>query len=612
MNIMRKYILLASAGSLLFLGSGLASITSSTLPNGDEFKVWENQTQYKKTYIVDKHHPKASDENNGTFDAPFLTINKAAQVVRAGERVLIKSGVYREKVMPRFGGKSPQEMISYEAAPGARVVIKGSRILDNNWEPSVNPNHLSRKLWMIKLDPNIFPEDNPFAIENANEKDIEIMPWASDWAGRYPYTLKRGLIFQCGKRLAQLATYEDLVRLPGSFWVDPSGLIIHIHFFDGKKPNDCVVEVTVQQQLFVPQKTDLGYIQVKGICFEHAGNGFPRTGTGALFTNGGHHWLICDNEFHQVNSVAVEIGGMFEEIADPVRSRKQYDRRKTHQGYTIVRNNHISHCGTGGIQGMVNIHALVEDNYLHNIGWQDVETYWECGAVKLLLCTGTLVRRNLIHDSHAGCAIWLDYAIVNSRITQNTVFDMTMWGNGALFIEASKTSNWIDHNIVWDIDGIPIYGGDCDSLLIAHNLIGPCTNSPIYPIVGTDRLWQGKPFTSKHHRIVHNIIYTETPLMISDKDNLCDFNLFSSDYELKKWQSEGFDKNSKQSDFKLKLNMKSNTLIMKSESLFPRFKNRYKFGHDFYNNFRKGDATVGPFQDQFNGRVELDIDPRNN
>ena len=37
--------------------------------------------------------------------------------------------------------------------------------------------------------------------------------------------------------MAQLAAYEDLVRLPGSFWVDPDGKTVHIHPFEGGNPN---------------------------------------------------------------------------------------------------------------------------------------------------------------------------------------------------------------------------------------------------------------------------------------------------------------------------------------------------------------------------------------
>ena len=96
------------------------------LPDGTEFQVWEDVTEYQKVYYVDQQHPTASDENPDTEDAPFLTIQRAADVVQSTEKVLIKSGIYREWVRPRRGGTGPDGMISFEAAPGAEAVISGS------------------------------------------------------------------------------------------------------------------------------------------------------------------------------------------------------------------------------------------------------------------------------------------------------------------------------------------------------------------------------------------------------------------------------------------------------------------------------------------------------
>ena len=62
---------------------------------------------------------KADDNGPGTKQRPFRTINKAAQVLQPGERVVIASGTYRECVRPVRGGTGPAQMISYESAPGS-------------------------------------------------------------------------------------------------------------------------------------------------------------------------------------------------------------------------------------------------------------------------------------------------------------------------------------------------------------------------------------------------------------------------------------------------------------------------------------------------------------
>ncbi len=71
----------------------------------------------------------------GSKERPFRTINAAAQVLQPGERVVIAEGVYRECIRPARGGTSPDAMISYEAAPGAKVVVKGAAVV-KDWKPS--------------------------------------------------------------------------------------------------------------------------------------------------------------------------------------------------------------------------------------------------------------------------------------------------------------------------------------------------------------------------------------------------------------------------------------------------------------------------------------------
>ena len=101
--------------------------------------MWERPLKFTKTYYVDNQHAKANDNGPGTQARPFRTINRAAEVLQPGERVVIASGTYRECVRPARGGTSPTQMISYEAAPGAKVVIKGSEVLKDGWVQETIP-----------------------------------------------------------------------------------------------------------------------------------------------------------------------------------------------------------------------------------------------------------------------------------------------------------------------------------------------------------------------------------------------------------------------------------------------------------------------------------------
>jgi len=82
----------------------------------------------------------------------------------------------------------------------------------------------SKRLWMTTLPDSLF-EDGYFAFRTPNLTNAEFdrMEWALKWKGRFPYVLPCGMLFQDGRRMVQLAAYEDLVRLPGSYWVAPDG-----------------------------------------------------------------------------------------------------------------------------------------------------------------------------------------------------------------------------------------------------------------------------------------------------------------------------------------------------------------------------------------------------
>ena len=108
---------------------------AAVLPNGQMFDFWEVPQEYDREIHVNNNHPNASDDNDGTLDWPFKTINAAAQVAKPGTRVLIHRGVYRETVQPAKGGLSPSKVISYEAFEGEEVIIKAS-VEVKNFKPS--------------------------------------------------------------------------------------------------------------------------------------------------------------------------------------------------------------------------------------------------------------------------------------------------------------------------------------------------------------------------------------------------------------------------------------------------------------------------------------------
>jgi len=535
------------------------------LPDGQEFKTWRPGVKFSKTYVVDGSHAKADDAGPGTPERPFKTINRAAQVLEPGQRVVVLSGVYRERITPKRGGTSPSKMIRYQAGPHAEVVIKGSRVLETTWKRIDKES----PVWTSPLPAELFGEDNPFALPNVTPEQFSHMSWATRWRGRRPYTLPRGLVFQDGRRLEQVASAKDVAAKAGSYWVAGGGRALHVRPFDDKDPSDATMEVTTQGAIFAPEKTGLGYIVVAGFTFEHAGNPWPMPQHGALSTWSGHHWLIEDNTVRQVNGVGIDIGTQrFWDLPRGLRDRV---------GSHIVRRNIVSDCGVCGIQGLSPTGSLIEDNHVVRNAFHDVAGYYETGGIKTHTNRNVLIRRNLVADTIHGTGIWMDFANANSRCTQNVVLNNNCL-NGGIFIEASNVPNMIDHNFVWGNKGEGIYEHDSCKQIIVHNFIGQNTG-PAINLRGkvTNRTVGGKPIVGGGHTVANNIFFDNKGL-IRTKDKQADLT------------------NNLAEGLTAKFNRDTMTLTWQITRDVPRCTPVDRITHDFKDTPRHGKVVMpGPF-----------------
>ena len=85
-------------------------------------------------YYVSKN---GSDNNSGSFTAPWLTIQHAANTVTAGATVYVETGVYNESVnFPASGTAS--NYITFENYPGQSAVIDGTGLTPSGTQGLVN------------------------------------------------------------------------------------------------------------------------------------------------------------------------------------------------------------------------------------------------------------------------------------------------------------------------------------------------------------------------------------------------------------------------------------------------------------------------------------------
>jgi hypothetical protein len=512
--------------------------TAVFLPDGREFVSWERPIAFSKTYHVDNMNSRAADANPGTSELPFLTIGRAAQVLQPGERVVIRSGVYRERVDPARGGTDPDRMISYEAAPGADVVIKGSRLVKTGWRSSTDfklagpaENRAKVKIYERSLEDLDFQGYNPFGMASIMQNRVYLMPKPEEL---WRHLKRRGLVFVDGRRLEQVELYRGLGEKDGTFWCEHDGLTVHVCLPDDGDPAEHEVELAIQEQVFAPRTPGLAFIRLQGITFEHAANGFPVPQRGLVSMSRGHHWIIEDCVIREANGVALDIGAQDWDMAPPPVI-----------GYAIVRRNHIDEAGVCGIAGMGVQNTLIEANLIEHVGFRDVELAWETGGIKLHQTKSCLLRANVIrHTVHAE-AIWLDYENANTRVTGNVMGDTLETLRGGVYLEASHEANMIDNNIIWRATegagggsyNMPGHGGwgitvdGSDETVIAHNLIGLTQDAAVKFRNIEGRIVSGRGGTTRRNGVLNNIFYRcGKAIDFSNTDNTADGNLYTKEW----------------------------------------------------------------------------------
>ena len=99
--------------------------------------------------------PAGNNSNDGSARKPLQTISAAAQLAQPGDTITVHAGTYRERINPPRGGTSDSARITYQAAPGEKVEIKGSETV-KGWT-EVQPG-----VWKLTLPNSFFGSFNPY------------------------------------------------------------------------------------------------------------------------------------------------------------------------------------------------------------------------------------------------------------------------------------------------------------------------------------------------------------------------------------------------------------------------------------------------------------------
>lgn len=439
------------------------------------------------------------DHAVGTAEAPFRTINHAAQLARPGDTVLVHDGEYREWVNPKYGGNNDTNRIVYAAAPGEHPVIKGSEIV-TDWE------HVDGTVWKKTLPNTMFGDWNPYA-------EIVGGDWITDPRN---YDVHVGDVYLNGFSLFEAPTLEDLYRaekrISGCRFYDameddviafPERTIYQWHAqvdancttiwcnFQDVNPNEALVEINVRKCCFFPTASGVNYITVCGFEMAHAATPWapPTSHQFAMIgPNWSKGWIIENNQLHDSKCCAISLG---KEASTGHNLFTQFRRKSgyIHQmeavflglqagwckekiGSHIVRNNEIYDCGQNGITGHMGCaFSRIEHNHIYRIAKK--HEFWghEIAGIKFHAPVDTIIANNNIHDCTLGT--WLDWQIQGVRMTGNLYHR----NDRDLMVEVTHGPLLLDNNLF-----LSKYAFDdlAQGTAIVHNLItGIVYNAPI-------------------------------------------------------------------------------------------------------------------------------------
>ena len=417
-----------------------------------------------------------SDHNNGTQAQPFLTIGAAAKIARAGDTVIVHEGEYREWVKPQESGLSNKRRITYKAAEGEKVVIKGSERIQHwtNTEGSV---------WQAVMPNSFFGDYNPYVKKVFGD-------WLVRPIGR---AVHLGDVYLKGMSFYEAETLEGVknatvrteildnwtqeivpVKNPDQTkycWfaeVDNENTTIYANFH-GIDPNADLVEINVRKCCFYPERTGVNYITVNGFEMAHAATPWtPPTGDqpGLIGAHWSKGWIIENNIIHDSKCSAISIGKEastgdnfrtfrkdkpgYQYQLESVYSAHKAGWSKEKIGSHIIRGNTIYDCGQNGVVGNLGcVFSEIYDNHIYNIAIKREFYGHEIAGIKLHAAIDVQIHNNNIHDCSLG--MWLDWQAQGTRVSKNLFYN----NNRDFFIEVTSGPAMVDHNIFaskWAVD----------------------------------------------------------------------------------------------------------------------------------------------------------------
>ena len=435
------------------------------------------------TYFVDGPSPKASDKGPGTEAAPWKTLAFAGQapILKPGDTVLIKSGVYREHMAIKVSGE-PGKPITFAAAPGAIVVIKGSELVKGEWKrlkdaPEAKepfPNAYS-EIWKITLDERFFTD-----LDFKGCYDDKSKRWVSQVILEDRQCLQRigpDPIYK-NAEYTMLTTVgrglDDMIE--NSFFFDPATQTLYVKI--GGEPGWSSIEVGVRGWTVTADQVH--DVVIRGLQMRQnrqPGGQWPMASVGRC-----ERVTVEDCSIRQSDFAGLGFG-----------------QNKS----SVVRNCDLSYNGNTGL-GMGQCEdCTIEDCTLMYNNYRRFSPGWHCGGMKCIPANKrcTIQRCESAYNVWSP-GIWFDADNEDIRILDNVTHHN---GTDGIFFEINghatpdSRGGLIAGNLSYANTGRGIYISGSQRVSVVHNTVAGNDGG----IVVMPR--EGK-FTVEHDRVLNNLL----------------------------------------------------------------------------------------------------------
>ena len=328
---------------------------------------------------------------------------------------------------PVRGGRDENSRITYRAAAGEDVLIKGSEQI-TSW---VNQGG---GVWMVQLPQRFFGDYNPYALN-----------LSGGWL-QYGQWLHRGDVYLDGEAFYERKTPEEVKRQAHTWCcrTTQDSTTIWANFGEAnpnaaarrdQRPRKRLHARTKRAELHHCHRLPHPALRRElAAARPHGADGSDRPAHGQVVDHRELHRHQCAVRGHR---------------SRPGR-RAWITPTSSAFGAHVVRNNVVRRCGQAGIAGQKGAtRCLIEGNLIEDTNYRKEFGGWETAAIKFHESVDTVIRGNLIrgvyHQGYGAFGIWMDWGNQGTRITGNIIYN-TQAAN--IYLEMDHGPILVDNNVL--------------------------------------------------------------------------------------------------------------------------------------------------------------------